>query len=230
VKKLGLVLLLAVIIAGCGDDNENRSGGSLPAITEQVPLEDNTVLRGRAEVQVESSHMTAFHKFIKSLIPYAYAATGVTTVTYTNAAAVNFTVSIAALGATGFTGDTLDLGHIDLATIDDNHLKVCGVSGNQKCNTAIIRVYTTGSVAGFVNTTDGSYGMPVYAGSLNPSSAVGLNPAGAVQVQTVAIAPNKNRLRMVDFPSPQYNITSDFSNAGSGDYSMDFVVEYVLSL
>jgi len=230
-KSVFVLLVALLTLAGCGSEppqSSNGSAESLPPVGQ--PLADDSVIRGRAEFQVSASNDTAFHKFIKELLPYAYAATGGYTVTYTNAAAVSFTINVAAFAAAGFSGDILSLGHVDLASLDDNSLKVCGVGGNQKCVKGIIRVYTTGLVSGFVNTDDGSYGAPVYAGSLNPTTAVGLNSAGAAQVQVVNIANNKNRLRLSDFSSPQYNVNADFANAGSGNYSMNFVVEYILSL
>lgn len=223
-KKL-FFLLFVVLMAGCGKDASNEGGSNFPV---GLPKEDGSVVRGRAEVQVGASQSTAMLKLFYKLIPYAYAATGTTTVTYTNAERVNFTINTTLFGASGFTSDTLNLGSISISSIDDNKLKVCGINGNQKCNLAIIRVYTIGTIEGFVNTAD-QYGVPVYAGSLNPSMPVGLNSNGSVQVQTVNIS-NKNRLRLNDFPTPSYEVKSDFSNAGSGDYSMNFVVEYVLSL
>ncbi len=162
-------------------------------------------------------------------MPSAYAATGTTVVSYNNAAAVGFTINIAALAPGAYTGSTLSYGSISLATLSDNSLKVCGVGGTTKCNTAIIRMYTTGSVAGFVN-TDESYGVPLYAGSLNPSSPLGLNSAGSVQVQTYTIPGSTHKLTMANFPSPQYNMSVDMSNAGSGQYDTNLVVEYALSL
>lgn len=229
--KKFLLLVALLIVSGCGSNAPQGSSGfsagePLPPVGEVLP--DDSVIRGRAEVQVDASQDTAFHKVLKMLMPYAYAATGVTTVTYTNAASVSFTINVASLGASGFTGTTLNLGSVALATIDDNSLKVCNPGGNTKCTNAYIRVYTTGSVAGFVQQAD-LYGAPVYAGTLNPSTAVGLLAAGSVQVQAVAIAGNKNRLRLSDFPTPTYAVTSDFSNAGAGSYSMNFVVEYVLA-
>lgn len=230
-KSVFVLLVALLTLAGCGSDAPQNNGGSAEALPPVgQPLPDDSIVRGRAQFQVSASNDTAFNKFFKELMPYAYAATGGYTVTYTNAASVSFTINVAAFAAAGFSGDTLSLGHVDLASLDDNNLKICGVGGNQKCQKAIIRVYTTGSVSGFVNTDDGAYGAPVYAGSLNPLTAVGLNSAGAVQVQVVTIAGNKNRLRLSDFSSPQYNVNADFANAGSGNYSMNFVVEYVLSL
>jgi hypothetical protein len=237
--KIGVVGLIAIAVSlsGCGGrsyrgqpkPNAPGTPGDPPPLLEpgegEAP-EDGYIVRARAFYDVYSSHEYSFYKF---LMPTAYAATGATTVTYNNAAAVSFSINVSNFVAGGFSGDTLSLGSVSLASISDNNLKICGVSNNQKCNKAIIRVYTTGSISGFVNTND-TYGVPVYAGSLNPNTEVGLNAAGSVQVQTYTIPSNDNKVTLSDLPSPTYSVTSDFSNAGSGLYSMTFVVEYALSL
>lgn len=234
IKFFNLICLVLIIglFSGCGSSSSSSGGSgggsSLPPVG--VPLDDDSVIRGQAVYEVQMSNETAMIKLLSSFIPKAYAATGTSTVTYVNAASVSFTINVANFGAQGMTGNTLNLGNVALASLDDNHLKVCGVGGNQKCLKAIIRVYTTGSVSGFVNTDDGTYGAPLYAGTLNPTSPVGLTVSNAVQVQVVNIPSNMNRIKLSDFPTPTYAVTSDFSNAGSGTYSMTFVVEYALSL
>lgn len=231
-KKLGLLsvaILAFALMQGCGSSqDESGHGPAIPPGVGPGAQDDGSVVRGVAIVTITNTQETQLTKLFGLLMPSAYAATGSMVVTYVNAASVSFTINTAAFLAGSFTGTTLSLGHVDLASLDDNSLKVCNPGGNTKCTQGIIRVYTTGTTAGFVHTVDG-YGAPVYTGSLNPSTALGLNTAGAVQVQNVAIAGNKNRLRLSDFPTPDYAVTSDFSNAGSGSYSMTYVVEYALA-
>lgn len=215
-----LLITLSLGLAACSPGF--KSIELLPPVGEVLP--DHSIIRGRA-LFVVSSDQYRF-TWLDLFLPHVYAATGSTNVAYVNAAAVNFSINNTNFVAGAFTGETLSLGSVSLASLSDNNLKICGVGGNQKCTSAIIRVYTTGSVAGFVH-TDG-YGAPVFAGLLNPNSPVGLNTAGSVQVQTYTIPANKNKVKLSDFPSPTYSVTSDFSNAGSGNYSMVFVVEYVL--
>jgi hypothetical protein len=219
-----IALIVLFVLTGCG----SKSSGNTPELPQvNEVLSDGGIIRGQAVYQIESEQELAAIKFLKNIfMSFAYAASGSSTVVYTNAASVNFSIDVSNLGASGFTGNILNLGSINLSNIDDNNLKICG-TGNQKCNQAVIRVYTTGVIAGFVNTAD-SYGAPLFAGNLNPSTEVGLNIAGAVQTQVISIANNKNRLRMSDFPSPTYGITSNFDNAGAGNYSATVVVEYVL--
>jgi hypothetical protein len=155
--------------------------------------------------------------------------TGSATVTYSNSPAVNFKIDASALVAGAMTGSTLSLGKVTVSDLSDNALNICGSNGKTKCTKAIIRLYTTGSIAGFVNTSDStSYGVPVFASGLNPTTALTLGSPG-VTAQQVSIASNTHVLKLSDFTAPTYDITSDFSNAGAGQYSMTLVVEYALS-
>lgn len=227
--KLIPLIALMIFLTACGGAETNAPQqipeGLVPVDTAGT---DNAIVHGRAIYTVESAQRTAMYKLFNSMLfPTAYAATGTSTVTYTNGASTNFTINVAAFAAGSFTGNTLSLGHVDISTLSDNNLKVCGAGGSTKCTQAAIRVYTTGSTAGFVNTAD-VYGVPVYAGSLNPASPVGLLAAGSVQVQTLSIPTSKRTVAIADFPTPAYAVTSDFSNGGAGAYSMSFVVEYIL--
>lgn len=224
-SQIVLPVLMSLSLMACGNNPEFNL--NLPPVG--VVEEDGAVVHGRAIMEVSSEQQSSLAKILQNLwIAKAYAATGSTTVTYTNAAAVNFTINVASLTPGAFSGTTLSLGSVGLSTLRDNNLRECGTSGHEKCHNAAIRVYTTGgSTAGFVHASDG-YGVPVYTGTLNPTSAVGLNAAGSVQVQTLSIPNNKNVVNLTDFPSPTYSVSADFSNAGAGNYSMTYVVEYVL--
>lgn len=219
------LLFVCLMALGCGSKGGGNGGGGVVTPPPMGPGVDSGVIRARAEYQVTSSQSFGFNPF-KNLIQVAQAALGTVTVTYTNAASVNFTLNTSGIVAGGFTGDTLSLGSVALGSLSDNDLRVCG-NGNQKCTQAVIRVYTTGAVAGFVHESE-EYGVPVYAGNLNPTTEVGLGAANSVQVQVVTIANNVNRLRLSNFPSPTYPVSADFTNGGSGAYTMNFVVEYVL--
>jgi hypothetical protein len=230
--KHSIAFMSLVLLSACGGSPNVVSEVPQPLPPIEIPGPDNVVVHGRAVVVISNEQETAFmNLFNRFIVPRAYASTGSTTVTYTNAASTNFTISVAGLAPTfspTFTGDTLNLGSVVLSGLNDNNLKVCNPGGNTKCTQAIIRVYTTGSTAGFVHTTD-LYGAPVYTGTLNPSTAVGLNAGGSVQTQLFAIGSTVHKVVLADFPSPTYAVTSDFSNAGAGPYSMTYVVEYALA-
>jgi hypothetical protein len=222
------ISLLALSLAGCGGASSPTSSvpPALPPIGR--PQADQSVVHGRAVYAVsseqQSTAMKLFHHFV---FANAYAASGTATVSYTNAASTAFSLDVSGFAPTGFSGHVLSLGKVSVASLSDNNLKVCGSSSSKKCNQAVIRVYTLGTVEGFVNTAD-NYGVPVYAGTLNPASPVGLGSAGSVQVQTHSVGSSKNVMNLADFPTPSYNVSSDFSNAGAGSYFMSFVVEYAL--
>ena len=226
---LGLVLgaFILISLTACGKALPAASAISLTPI-DVASSDDGSVVHGRAMYTVSAEQDSTLAKLFSNLfMNKAYAANGSTSVTYTNSASTNFAISVVDLGATGFTGTTLNLGKVALSTLSDNNLKVCGTGGTTKCTQAAIRVYTTGSIAGFVNTSD-TYGVPVYTGSLNPTTPVGLLAAGSVQTQTLSISSSKHTVAITDFPTPSYNISADFSNAGAGSYAMTYVVEYVL--
>ena len=151
-------------------------------------------------------------------------------VTVTLAANVQFNLSTSSFNVPSnlFT-DTLDFGNLNLTTLRDNNLKVCGGGGNQKCTQAAIRFYTTGGGTGLWNSGD-SYGSPLTVTKSGSSSqSIGLTSSNSAIVSTYTIPSNKNVVKLSDFTGVQsYNIQSDFSNAGSGTYSTTLVVEYIL--
>jgi len=232
--SLGLTvcLIAACLIAtlpGCGKalptDFKLRTALPLPPI--DITGADGSVIHGRGIYTLQSEQQTAMLKLFNQIFPLAYATSGSTSVTYTNAVSTDFTIDVSSFVPGSFTGTTLSLGSVGLGSLSDNNLNVCGNTHSTKCTQASIRVYTTGTLAGFVNTGD-SFGAPVYTGTLNPTSVVGLNSAGSVQVQTLTIPTTKHKLKLSDFPNPTYSVTSDFTDAGSGSYQMVYVVEYAL--
>lgn len=228
--NLPSLTLLAFVLTGCGqklDATPLISTTGLTPVDTQSPA-DLSVVHGRALVNVTSDQRSALAKALKNIfLSHAYAASGSTPVTYTNGTSTTFTINVNAFTPGTMTFNTLSLGSVALSGLSDNNLKVCGTNANLKCTSAVIRVYTTGSMAGFVNTAD-AYSAPVFTGSLNPSTPVGLLAAGSVQVQTLSLPPNKHTVSISDFPTPTYTVSADFSNAGAGSYAMTYVVEYVL--
>lgn len=164
-------------------------------------------------------------------------------VTYNNPGARSFSINTSSLG-TGITttGTDLNLGSVTISALDDNTLRVCtGVSApNNKCNRLYIRVFTLGTATGgitgtpgFINTTNGSYGLDVFAGSVltplgsNPS-ATAASVTNAATVYTYVIPNGSNRNRLSNLSIPSIPIKADLSNAGDGSYEMNLVVQYAL--
>jgi len=224
-KPVYMIFATIFLVSACGGSVTEAPSPNTPLEPVGSPTSDGSVVHGRAIITVTNQQPTAMNKlFQKIFIAQAYAQSNSSTVTYTDADTTVFTVNTTSLGATGFTGTTLNLGKIALAAISDNNLEVCGTNGTTQCTTAVVRVYTTGSIAGFVNTA-GSYGAPVYSGTTTP---VGLTVANAVVLKSVNLPATKHAVIPTDFPAANYTITSDFSNAGAGSYSMTFVIEYAL--
>ena len=149
---------------------------------------------------------------------------------------VNAATSSITLDASKFVIPTvsnapLAFGSLSFATLFDNNLNVCGPANNQRCNTATIRLYTTGAGPGIFNAADG-YGMPLtFNTNAIADDVVGFGPENAITVQTLAIDPTHRTVRLSDFGTlAKYNFNSDFTDAGAGSFATTIVFEYVLSL
>lgn len=226
-KKYISLLLMCLSFMSCGFSLTATHPGAIPP---NGPKEDNSVVRGIAVVQVDAYQSSAWTRLFSFMTPAYAASTATTTVTYNNAAAVTFTINAAGLTGGSFTGDTLSLGSFTVTALKDNNLKVCAPGGTTKCTTAILRVYTTGATAGFINTSDSPvYGNPVYTTGDNPTTALPLNTPG-ISLDTISGMPvSKHKVNLSDFTPTTFSVTSDFVNGGSGLYSMVYVVEYALA-
>jgi len=213
--KAFLGLALALALSACSSKDTDPSSEVAPPNRPEVV--GDSIVRGTATVTVGNGDLSALE-------------TGTTTVEYSNAASVNFKIDASALVAGRMTGNTLSLGQVTVSELNDNDLKICGTNGKTKCTKAIIRIYTTGATAGFVNTSEEpNYGVPVYASGLNPTTALILGSPG-VTTQQISFHSNVHILNLSDFATPSYDITADFNNAGAGNYTMTLVVEYALAL
>ncbi len=221
---------LVFALAGCG--NKRAVPSYLPPVGE--PIVENPmgeiVIKSRGSFDVATSADSFAKRF--SLISNAVAATGSQGVTIVNATAVSFELDKTGFVVPAVSNAVLDFGNLAISKLQDNNLKVCGSNGKTKCTKAFLRIYTTGVAGAGIYNSDDQYGAPLSA-QLSGSAVqtVGLDPAGAVVMQTYTIPSNKKVLRLSDFsPVPRYNVKSDFTDAGAGDYSTTIVVEYGLSL
>jgi hypothetical protein len=130
------------------------------------------------------------------------------------------------------SNNVVDFGYLAISGLSDNNLRVCGAAGNERCGTAQIRMYTTGVAgAGIWNDAD-AWGAPITAAleGTEATGTVGLDVAGAVVLQSVAIPATTRVLRLSDItPAPRYNVKADFTDAGAGTYTTTLVLEYVLA-
>ncbi len=115
-------------------------------------------------------------------------------------------------------------GSLDVTALRDNDLRVCGPSGNARCTTAAVRVYTVGTAgAGLWSTVEG-YGLPI----TSKSAVIGLDVAGAVTAASVAVGSTKV-MKLTDFTASarlEVPISVDFTDAAAGSYASKLVVEY----
>lgn len=164
-------------------------------------------------------------------------------VTYNNPGVSTFTVNTTALG-TGITvtGNDLNLGTVSIGSLDDNTIRICTGAPANRCNRLYIRIFTLGTATGGVTGTAGFinksvltdvYGINVFAGSV--PTAIGFNASpvaasvtNAATVYTYTIASNANRVRLSDLTNTPIPIKADLTNAGSGSYEMNLVVQYAL--
>jgi hypothetical protein len=145
-----------------------------------------------------------------------------TNITYTEPEQGTFTLDTSGVTVTSTDLDTLSLGTVLLDTVNINKLTVCG-GGSDKCTSALVRIYTTGTHAGFINTSEG-YGVPLLADTVE----VGLNAAGAIALDTYTIPASDRKLRNNDFSDTSWDLEVDMSNAEFGDYELDIVIELLL--
>ncbi len=210
--KRVLFLFCVALLAACGKSSNNPLDGVRP---------DEYVVRAHAEFQVTAN--TAGEAIARSAISQTQP------VSVTLAASTTMTLDNSSFVAPTITNGVMDFGNLKISALADNNLKVCGAGGNQKCGTALFRIFTQGVAgAGIFNAAD-NFGAPLSA-TLTTPLTVGLLVANAAVMQTTTIAANKNVVRLSDFtPTPTYNIKADFTNAGAGSYTTTIVVEYALA-
>lgn len=134
-------------------------------------------------------------------------------------------------------GDTLDLGNLLINGLRKNKLKICGIGNDEKCNSAIIRIYTNDNysgTAGIVNTTYDYSGGDLLATGTGGQSVAGLTDSNALTLAEYIIPANDRKLTKSDFIGAgqlmDYALQIDFSNAGDGDYEISIEIELAVAL
>lgn len=220
-----LIFLTNLAFLGCGKQTSLTTGSSNSSSIDLNNLVVRSMIRinvGTGESPVHPVSAVELQSFLAVSEPITVIESPQTSITLNNSDFSPPTI----------TPNVLNFGYLGLSSLLDNDLQVCGTNGNQKCNTALIRIYTTGVAGAGLYNSAGGYGAPllVSQGTDTPS-VVGLGAANAVVLQTYAIPRTTNVLRLTDFsPTPLYNIQADFTNAGTGSYETTIVIEYDLSL
>lgn len=246
------LFLIAALLVGCGkgfnsQDTELDSGlrfQPLPADFVYFPIASATIKvssLGDLAALAKKQNLKLADLIIQKANAQVAQGSATVNVTYTNPGVTQFTINTSSFGnAITVSGNDLNLGTISLNSLDDNSLRVCtgvGSPGN-RCNRLFIRVFTLGTAtgvtatSGFIN-VDGQYGIDVFAG--NVLTAIGFNASptaslvtNAATVYTYTIPNGTNRVRLSNLVNTPFPIKADLSNAGSGLYEMNLVVQYAL--
>ena len=209
--KIGLIIM-ALLLTACGSDTvDKRSHGILMKY----------VAVGNATIDIYGISGLCLAEVIN------YTSTATSTIGIDTAGLLTPTEDA--------SGEFIDLGALGLDSIKVNTLKVCGVSGRDKCTSAIIRMYTNDlggadtGFGGFVNTTDNYAEAPVTVTGTSGDVVIGhtLSAANTLSSYTIPVADRKlilsdftDNTQLVSFP-----IIVDFSNAGAGAYEMSIEIE-----
>jgi len=211
-----LIMILIFIILGCGNETHNRRSG----VSKRAPTPQDTI-----DYKVVSN-ITIDVKALSSL-------SLTSNITYTSSITSTMSIINSDLitPSEDTDGNILNLGSLSIDIIKVNHLKICGAGGNEKCTSAIIRVYTNDlggantGLDGFVNITDNYAEAPVNIMSSSGSAVVGHTLTNATLLTTYTIPAKDNKLTQDDFTMTSFPLTVDFSNAGAGDYQMSIELE-----
>ena len=159
-------------------------------------------------------------------------------INYTSAEANVFNIDASGMIVTeSEDGLILDLGNIVIDNIRKNKLKICGVNNDEKCTSAIIRMYTNDNydgISGLVNTTYSYSGGDLVAGATDGTAMVGLTDSNALTLAEYTIPANDRKQTKSDFVGASqlmdYDLQIDFSNAGEGDYEISIEIELAVAL
>lgn len=224
---------LSVLFSACG--TSSQVGNTAAGKTNVNATEDQIVVKSQAIIQIQTgstlSNLNQTNRQESSLQgpDSQEKVSNPIPVSVINSASTSMTVSTTGFIVPKITNAVLNFGNLQVLQLFDNNLDLCGTAGNQKCTTALIRMYTTGTpLAGLYNSTD-NVGMPILAGLTQPLSTVGLAVANANILQTYKIPSTQHVMALSDFPSPTYLVNSDFTQAGAGTYSTTLVLEYALA-
>jgi hypothetical protein len=211
------VVLISAVLTSCNSQMRSQANTSDGDQT-QVSAGLNGVVKARALIPLTAVEGSLSIRALKQL-----------PIKIINLANVRFDISTADFKVPEISNSLLEFGKLSLADLFDNDLRVCGADKKSKCSKAYIQIYTTGTDGpGFYN-EEGGYGMPISTNQVKGTPLwVGLEVPNAAVVQTIDLDPKKRVLRLVDFPTPQYELRSDFSEAGAGVYNTTLVIEYGL--
>lgn len=238
--RTGLVSLLVWGVSACGSRQEGHKpvdengghpvapgGGGADNGSDGQPVPaDAVILRGHWEFALEAGADGTAMRSLSSPQFFASKGTSSQPIGSQVAEAVTFTVANGNFQNGTPADGVVSFGSLDVTALRDNALRVCG-TGNARCTTGKIRIYTSNAAGdGLWSATEG-YGLPILTGS----NTIGQGAAGAVVVAEVAIAGNTRVLKLTNFtsaPALTIPVSVDFTDAAAAAYSSTLVVEYVV--
>lgn len=223
-------IILAALFVGCGQSSQSgSSGGSDSSTSGNTSGIDPSaiIVKSKALIEITTNSSPSIRQ--SSLSYFSISALDFSqTIVVTNGASSILTVDNSLFRIPTISNAFLDFGYLQISSLFDNNLNVCGSNSNQHCGTGIIRMYTTGTAgSGIYNSID-NFGAPIVAGQTILSS-IGLNSSNAAIMQSISIPSAKHVVTLSDFANPKYGIKADFTNAGAGSYSTTLVLEYGLA-
>lgn len=116
-------------------------------------------------------------------------------------------------------------GKFSLAKLRDNNLNVCGDSKDERCQSAAIRIYTTGTPGeGYWNFEE-NYGLPIYTGNLNVphlnENALFVDEIDLTGIRVLKLEHFSDKVKNIP-------ISIDFSDAVYGEYQTEIIIDYIL--
>ena len=120
----------------------------------------------------------------------------------------------------------VSIGIIKLTDLFDNNLRVC----NGKCKTAGFRAYLTG-YTGLENSIDATEILPIYVVPQGGANTLITENSPGITLQTISIGVFQTNVKLSSFvPAPSYELKVDLTNAGTGEFSANIVLEYYVAL
>lgn len=219
--------VMAVLFGSCGSGKKSRDPGPVSGETKkeiappQSTNNQEVVVRGRWTINVSSSG------------PRELRAAGETShgnskqVMEGNVAEKVSFIVLNKNFVTPISDGLASYGSLDVSTLSDNSLRVCGADGVTRCTDALLRVYTTGTAGDGLWSQIEGVGLPITSGSLK----VGKDPAGAAVVATKKIDANARVIKLSDFTTAtelKVPFVVNFTDSAAGTYGTTLVVEYIL--
>jgi hypothetical protein len=232
------LFFLTLFVFGCSNPQKPSSNpASLPPVTNITP--EQTYVKGSVQFDLTSTPQSSQLSQLKTVSRSQSNCTHGQCVDFSNLTVNNSGLTEFSLIQSQsqqtfpFTTQNANLGVIltlQVGQLFDNNLNSCG---GQKCDLALIRIYTTNAAQPGLYNSLTQQAIPLtVTGPNDPTPAnIGLNIPNATIIQEQAIPAIQQVINLAtgDFSNSNYQLNADFTQAGAGTYTAHVVVEYVLA-